>query len=311
MTDKLYQSPVVFDEEHHTYTLGDKQLSGVTSIIAWLFPDTYAGIPQSVLYKAAEHGTLIHKKCELCDSMGIADEPIVKRYQELIQEHGLYVRCSEYLVSDEKHIASSIDKVFDDNSIGDIKTTSKLHIRNVAIQLSIYAWLYEVSNKLQVPHLYVIWLPKEQYGEPAVYEVPRIPYGWCQRCVEAYVNGGDPQPLVEELSMMGLDADDVKRKRVEGEIPESLQSLVDELVIVKKQKDIFDAREKELKDAILEAMTGRGEDKWANDIIQFSRRAESTRESVDTKELKAKMPDVYESFKKVTKVAASLTYKIL
>ena len=40
-------------------------------------------------------------------------------------------------------------------------------------------------------------------------------------------------------------------------------------------------------------------------------RAASERESVDTKALKSKMPEVYESFKKVTKVAASLSYKVL
>ena len=40
----LVSSPVVFNEEHHTYTLNGHQLSGVTPIIAWLFPDTYRGI---------------------------------------------------------------------------------------------------------------------------------------------------------------------------------------------------------------------------------------------------------------------------
>ena len=35
------ESPVVFEPEHHTYTLNDKQLSGVTAIVKWLFPDTY------------------------------------------------------------------------------------------------------------------------------------------------------------------------------------------------------------------------------------------------------------------------------
>ena len=74
----LVESRVVFDNEHHTYTLDGRELSGVTPIVKWLFPDTYKGIPQSVLDRAAEYGTLIHSKCELADSMGIVDDPLVQ-----------------------------------------------------------------------------------------------------------------------------------------------------------------------------------------------------------------------------------------
>ena len=49
----LPESPVVFEPEHHTYNLNGKMLSGVTAIVKWLFPDTYAGIPESVLMKNA------------------------------------------------------------------------------------------------------------------------------------------------------------------------------------------------------------------------------------------------------------------
>ena len=60
---ELYQSPVLFDVDRHDYTLNGEKLSGVTPIIAWLFPDTYKGIPKHILDQAAEYGTLIHKKC--------------------------------------------------------------------------------------------------------------------------------------------------------------------------------------------------------------------------------------------------------
>ena len=43
----LPESPVVFEPEHHTYNLDGKMLSGVTAIVKWLFPDTYAGIPEA------------------------------------------------------------------------------------------------------------------------------------------------------------------------------------------------------------------------------------------------------------------------
>lgn len=310
MRKELYESPVVFSEEHHTYTLNGKELQGVTPIIAWLFPDTYAGIPEFVLNQAAEYGSLIHKKCELYDNIGVCDCTEVATYKKLINEHGLIVERSEYLVSDGKNIASSIDKVFHDDSLGDIKTTSKVHELNVTIQLSIYAWLYEQANGCKVPHLYLIWLPKPQYGTAEIYEMQRIPAQWCEKVVERFIAGADPTESVAELAEMGF-VPTAEKKRVEGEIPDSVLPLVDELIIIKKQMDVLDEREKEIRKAILDAMTGKGEDKWSNDLIQFSHRAESTRESIDSKALKAKMPEVYESFKKVTKVAASLTYKIL
>ena len=70
----LPESPVVFEPEHHTYNLNGKLLSGVTAIVKWLFPDTYKDIPEDVLMRAADYGTLIHSKCELADSMGIVDD---------------------------------------------------------------------------------------------------------------------------------------------------------------------------------------------------------------------------------------------
>lgn len=306
----LKQSNVVFDSEHHTYTLDGKELSGVTPIVKWLFPDTYKGIPDRVLMAAANYGTLIHTKCELADSMGIVQDDIVEQYQRITQEAGLEVSCSEYLVSDEKSIASCIDKVYRDDSLGDIKTTSQVHIVNVQVQLSIYAWLYELQTGRKANRLFLVWLPKPQYGKPAVRELERIPAEICKYVVEIYVNGGEPLDAMAAISPY-LMADDADNKRVAGEVPDDWDDVIAELMTVKKQLDFYTQREKELKSCLLTAMECKGEDKWSNDLIQLSRRAASERVSIDTKALQAAEPQTYEKFKKVTKVAASLTYKLL
>ena len=306
----LVESRVVFDNEHHTYTLDGRDLSGVTPIVKWLFPDTYKGIPQSVLDKAAEYGTLIHSKCELADSMGIVQDEIVEQYQRIIKEAGLEVACSEYLVSDEEAIASSIDKVFADDSLGDIKTTSKVHMVNVQVQLSIYAYLYELQTGRKANKLFLIWLPKPQYGTPMVKELERIPSDICSCVVEMFVKGADSLNAMAVISSY-LMYEEPEKKRIEGEIPEAMQPVIDELMLVKKQLDIFTEREKELRAMLMEAMQGTGEDKWSSDLIQISRRAASERVSIDTKALQKNEPSIYESYKKVTKVAESLTYKIL
>jgi hypothetical protein len=304
----LPESPVVFEPEHHTYNLNGNMLSGVTAIVKWLFPDTYSGIPESVLMQAADYGTLIHSKCELADSMGIVDDPIVEQYQRIIKEAGLQVALSEYLVSDEMYIASSIDKVFADDSLGDIKTTSKVHWVNVTVQLSIYAFLYELQTGRKANKLYVIWLPKPQYGTPMVKELTRIPAEVCKYVIEVYSANGDPLSAISALSpYINIE----QGARVKGEIPDGMQETIEELMMVKQRLDELGEREKELKKQVLTAMQNAGEDSWCNDLIQFSRKAAYERESIDTKALKANEPNIYESYKKVTKVAESISYKLL
>ena len=79
----------------------------------------------------------------------------------------------------------------------------------------------------------------------------------------------------------------------------------------KKQLDFLNDREKEIRNSLLVAMSNLNEDKWGNDLITITKKAAYLRESVDSKALKENEPSIYESYKKVTKVAESLTYKLL
>ena len=304
----LPESAVVFEPEHHTYTLDGHLLSGVTAIVKWLFPDTYKGIPESVLMKAADYGTLVHSKCELADSLGIANEPIVQEYQRIIKAAGLQVVVSEYLVSDEHNIASSIDKVFMDDSLGDIKTTSKVHEPNVQVQLSIYAYLYELQTGRKANRLYLIWLPKPQYGTPDMIKLERVSADICKYIVEQWAAGCDPLNARSVLAQMGFQ---FEKQRKEGDVPEAFADLMDELISINSAMKQMQEREKVIKEVILAQMQQSGHDKWGNDLIEFTRKGAYERTSIDTTALKKQMPDVYESFKKVTKVAESITYKVL
>ena len=305
----LPNSEVVFDAEHHTYTLYGKQLQGITPIISWLFPDTYKDIPQHILDAAADYGTAVHQKCEECDSLGIANDDVVCAYQRIISEAGLQPVYSEYLVSDGQNIASAIDKVFADDSLGDIKTTSKIHWLNVQLQLSIYAWLYEMQTGRKTNKLYVIWLPKPQYGKPMVKELKRIPADVCKYIVEVYLADGDRESAMMALSFH-TDTEQEAGRKVSN-ISSEWEGVINELITIKKQLDILTEREKEIKKSILSTMESKGDDNWCNDVIQISKRAASERVSIDTKAIQKDMPEVYEKYKKTTKVASSLTYKLL
>jgi hypothetical protein len=255
---------------------------------------------------------MVHSKVELYDSLGIVPDDEYKDFVDshkwLCEQWGLKIRCSEYLVSDEQYIASCIDKVCEDNSLIDIKSTSKLHVLNVCIQLSIYAMLFEQQNKGEkVPHIYAEWLPKAQYGNAEIRELKRVPAEFCARLVEAYIKGEDSKPYREELDMMGFHSDE----RKEGEVPYEVQPLVDELVIIKKELDKLTEREKEIKTALKVAMQHAGEQKWISDNFQCSIRAAYEKESFDSAAFKKNEPAMYESYKKITKYAETLTYKVL
>ncbi len=173
---ELKQSEVIFNEVDHTYTFLGSLLSGVTSLLhRTLFADKYHGISAEVLAKAAAYGHNIHEQIELVDTLGVESQtPAVQAYLQMKAELNLTTLANEYLVSDEQYIASSIDIVFDDLTLADIKTTSRLDMEYLSWQLSMYSYLFELQNPgLKVPRLLAIWLPKPQYGKSMIVEVPR------------------------------------------------------------------------------------------------------------------------------------------
>lgn len=181
---KLVKSKVRFDEEHHRYFLGEKELSGITgTLIKKAFPDTYKGIPNAVLAKAAERGSVVHQNLELFDTICNSDInimpsvlPEVKDYNEMLISYSLHHVDSEYLVTDNENFASAIDKVLEDNEgniyLADIKTTATLHYDNVSLQLSIYArWFEEQNPDLKVKEIVCMWFKN---GQSKFQPLPRV-----------------------------------------------------------------------------------------------------------------------------------------
>ena len=164
---QLQTIPVLFNQEQHTYT--DKRngnaLKGITStLIHRLFPDKYANIPQAILAKAAQRGSVVHEEIELIETIGVTPSTEEgKNYMRLKEKYGLTFLESEYMVSDLEHYASQIDLVFEAEDgvvdIVDIKTTSKFDRDSVSWQLSIYAYFLTLNNpSVKVRNLYGIWL---------------------------------------------------------------------------------------------------------------------------------------------------------
>lgn len=296
---KLKQSKVVFNQEEHTYTLDGKELSGVTSLLnRQLFKDKYTGISEETLNKAAERGSLIHETIEMLEAFGKTESEIeeVQAYFRLKSEHCKEVEENEYLVSDNNHIASSIDIVFDDFSLADIKTTSKLDKEYVSWQLSIYAYLFELQNpRKKVGKLYAIWLPKAQYGKPAFVEVER-----------------KPSDLVMELIECDKRGEQFEYKPVEStqQAMTVAEDVVNEVVSIGRQMKEMEQRYKALQAGLLDVMKKNNVKNFKSGDLTLIYKEPSVRKSIDSKALESKYPDIYNELLKESQVKESLTIKI-
>lgn len=290
----LTKSSVVFNEEHHTYHLDGVELSGITGILSkHLFPNKYDSVPRFVLEKAAERGSYIHAACEFVDLFDVEHECIeAQNYLKLKEAHGLETIENEYLVSDNEYFASSIDVVFSDLSLADIKTTYHFDKEYVSWQLSIYAYLFELQNPdLKANRLYGIWLR----GDKAeLIEVERKPSDVIKQLLDCEINGTlfNPPALKSDVPAKVLE----------------IQNYIIELDMM--AKDLTDKR-KVLLDGIHKEMIKAGVDKWKTDLISLTAKKSTTKESFDTKALKEKYPDIYNQFTRQSTVKGSLLLKIL
>lgn len=294
---KLNYSKVEFNQEQHIYTLNGKQLSGVTSLLSrQLFQQKYFGISEEVLAKSAERGSLIHDTIELIDSIGAtSDLPEALAYLRIKEENNLHTEENEYLVSDEEYIASSIDIVFDDYSLADIKTTSKLDKEYVSWQLSIYAYLFELQNPtLKANKLYAIWLPKPQYGKPQLVEVERKSAELVKALIECDKKG-EQFTYTPVESEQGLQV---------------AQDVVDEVVSITRQMKEMEARYKELQQGLLQVMKLNNVKSYKSGCLSLTFKDATTRKSIDTKALESKYPDIYAELLKESVVKESITIKI-
>lgn len=303
---KLNQSDVIYIEDKHKYFTPDfKKLHGITGFInEQLFPGKLDGIPKSVLSLVTERGKRVHKECENIDNEGIeAESKHGENYLRLKSDFGLTHIASEYIVTDNEFIASPIDKVYlgrysDSVILGDIKTTYKLDMLYLSWQLSIYAYYFEKQNThLKVDTLLAIWLRGEDTD--CIVQVERIPDKeieiFLQCCKEGlkYVDNCSSDFYVAKLNDLP-----VKVRNVE----ESVYQLIEMQKTLDEQMNKF-------KFQFLELMKEAKADNIKGDLITITRKKEYRRESLDTKALKEKYPDIYEEFIKYSNVKELIQIK--
>lgn len=297
---QLANSGVLFDKESHTYSYNGKKMEGVTKmLLKRLFPTEYAGIPQEVLNAAAARGTAIHEACEDADNgRAVVTEYLaeVKAYERERDKKEFRHLASEYLVTDKTYFASAIDKVYevDDATVdlGDVKTTSTLNKEYVSWQLSIYAWMFERQNPdIKVRHLYAIHI---RDGKCRIVRVKRKSDTEVEKLMMDEIFD---TPVVIETPSLPSMPDQYK------EIQWELREMMEVYVEAKGKLDAIKAK-------LLEEMDTAEVTKWQGDMLTFTRKADSSRETFDTKRFKAEHPDLYRQYTMITNTRGSVSITI-
>ena len=298
----LIKSSVLFDKDTHTYTTPEGVcLQGITGIIErQLFPDKYLGVPEFVMKRAAERGSFVHEVCELVDDLDIDHESEEARnYQKIKESYGLQYEASEYLVSDNEHFASCIDKVYRESdsefSLGDIKTTYKLDKEYVRWQLSIYAYLFERQNPgCKVVRLFAIWL-RGSISE--LLEVERIPDGIILELLSAEIEG---RKFINPYAVPSVKTD----------MPLKYREMEDSIIEITEQAKYWAERKKELTDGVMKEMVKAGAYSWKGESVSFIRKKDSIRRTFDREAFERDYPGVYGKYLVDTPVCGSITLKV-
>lgn len=134
-----------FDDTHQ-YLVDGLLVPSITQILKERFGNKYDGVSQSILNKAAEKGTQVHKAIEdYCKTGKEEDLKELKNFKFLQKQYKFKVLDNEVpiiLFKDEEPIAAGrLDLVIEiDGKVGgaDIKRTSVLDKEYLAYQLNLY-----------------------------------------------------------------------------------------------------------------------------------------------------------------------------
>ena len=314
---KLTQNKKVsFDDFTHTYLMGDSVLLGITSLMKkhGLSPD-YGDVDEDTLAAAAARGTAIHKALEDYDNGGqvlfadttyngrvvlTADE--LKANLDAYRDLGLKAIASEFLVSDNKLVASSIDKVLDCGSdtevdLGDVKTTYTLHIDALEVQLGCYKYLLErqCRGKIKVRKCWGIHVRK---GKAVLKEITPWPAEKAEALLLAEAEGRIyTEEKVDAVSVVG-----------EGELTQWVNAESNLAAMKAAIKDL-EERTAEVKERIYQHMISNNLTEMTCPGGTIVLKRPSQRSSVDSKKLQTNYPDIFKECVKVSEVKGSISFK--
>jgi len=290
----LEYSNIIFDSREHTYITPDgRQLHGITSLLnrQLYHGGKYNGVPDFILQEAADRGRRIHEEIEMYYSLSAEVFSLeANAVIDALKDKYVEIIASEYIVSDGENFATAIDLVDSDYNLYDIKTTAALDDLYTSWQLSICAFLFEQQNDFPAGKLYAI----HARGDKAeIIEMDR------------YSNEEVTKLLASDL--VGENYFDKKMAPVLKEMP--ITQIVNlENIIIKLENELKTYKElkEDLSYKIYQKMEEQDVKKLETENLIITRILPSEVVTIDTKKLKAEMPEIAEKFEKKTMRKGSL-----
>lgn len=282
----LNKSDVIFIEEPHSYFLGNIEIQGLTTLLSKHgITANYNNINSHVLQNACDRGTEIHKQTEAFDNFGIIPtHEWAKPYMDL----KLNVIESEFLVNYKTIVATKIDLILDDYSVGDKKTCAKIDLIGTAWQCSVGAYLLEKQCNVIVPNIFCIHLRE---GKAKKIPLERIPNNLIEDLLFSEENKL-PFILPNENSLI-----------IEDELKKELFSIL-------VQEKEFEDKKKQITERLLLLMEENNVKSIKNELFNISYIQESTKRTFDSKTCILENPEMNKYFKE-SKVKSSIRIKLL
>jgi len=283
---------VKFNKEKHEYSDNGKVLISVTQLLKKHGLSTdFSNVDKDLLNAKAERGKMIHKEVERYikkRDIGFTSE--LMGYIDLITKHELVPAKAEVRVSDG-FIAGTTDQWGYDTKnnqyyIGDVKTGSVINYNEVRWQLSLYDYLLPEKACKTPRKLYCFHLT----DNPRMIAVEPIPKEEIERLLECERKG-------EIYKQEVVATEDRLAQLVQ------LKYDMDEL---DRQKKEIDRQMSEITDTVKELMRDKGIKTFENDLVKITYVAPTTRESIDSKKLKAELPEIAAKYTKTSEVKDSV-----
>lgn len=207
---------------------------------------------------------------------------------------------NEYLVSDLKHWASSIDLVarvddctFDLYDIKTWATPTNENLMKARYQLSIYAFYLTLNNpEAKVRNLAVLHIRETEKDHIAeIIPVSRIPSDICEELLQTYLDGKPfNNPYDVPLDIRGQES--------------LIRNLLETKANVEEQLN-------QIKSSIMKRMEALDIRSWQTDTMKITRKLASTRSSFDFATFKLAYPDLnYEDYMRTSRVSPSLVITV-
>ena len=299
----LKESGVVFNEGTHQYFLDGKELQGITStLVHRVFPHDYDNVSQEKLNERAEYGHKVHDMLEFCITNGLdSDMAEWQMFKAIVAEQSLQVVRCEYIVTDFEHYASPIDVVMMNADGGivliDIKTNYAPPVEKATVQLSWYKRQFERMNpELKVAGCAVIWVRDDaKRGHLSGY-YPITP--WADEALDLLIDS--------DLKDLPFDI-----QQTYGTLPAKFAEVEAEVARLEIAVKAAQERQKELKQGLYELMEQNNIKSWTGSKVKLTRVLPTTKTSLDTKALKAEMPEVFKKYSKDSTAAGSLRITVV